>query len=83
MTDLNRLKGPMAAPASGRDPLSLVILLHGYGSNGDDLMGLVPYWRASLPDRCHRSVGGPTSAVGPPASTSANRAAAGASDAAP
>ncbi len=50
MTDLNRLKGPMAAPASGRDPLSLVILLHGYGSNGDDLMGLVPYWRASLPD---------------------------------
>jgi phospholipase/carboxylesterase len=43
MTDLTRLKGPMAAPASGRAPQSMVILLHGYGSNGEDLMGLVPY----------------------------------------
>lgn len=50
MTDLTRLKGPVAAPASGRDPQSMVILLHGYGSNGADLMGLVPYWRASLPN---------------------------------
>lgn len=43
MTELSRLTGPSAAPASGRDPQSLVILLHGYGSNGADLMGLVPY----------------------------------------
>jgi phospholipase/carboxylesterase len=27
----------------------VVILLHGYGSNGADLIGLVPYWRAALP----------------------------------
>ncbi|MDP3490722.1 MAG: dienelactone hydrolase family protein [Phenylobacterium sp.] len=40
----------MSAPASGRNPQSLVILLHGYGSNGADLMGLVPYWREALPD---------------------------------
>ena len=49
MTDLTRLKGPSVAPASGRAPQSLVILLHGYGSNGDDLIGLAPYWRTSLP----------------------------------
>ena len=28
----------------------MVILLHGYGSNGDDLIGLAPYWRSALPD---------------------------------
>jgi len=50
MSTLTRLTGPSAAPASGRDPQSLVILLHGYGSNGADLMGLVPYWRDALPD---------------------------------
>jgi phospholipase/carboxylesterase len=50
MTELTRLRGPEATPASGQDPQSMVILLHGYGSNGADLMGLVPYWRASLPD---------------------------------
>lgn len=50
MTDLTRLKGPMAAPASNRDPQSMVILMHGYGSSGADMMGLVPYWRASLPN---------------------------------
>ena len=50
MSELTRLRGPEAAPASGQTPRSMVVLLHGYGSNGDDLMGLVPYWRASLPD---------------------------------
>jgi phospholipase/carboxylesterase len=43
------LTGPSSAPAHGK-PTSLVILLHGYGSNGDDLIGLVPYWRGVLPD---------------------------------
>ena len=44
------LHGPVVAPASGRAPASMVILLHGYGSNGEDLIGLVPYWRGALPD---------------------------------
>ena len=48
MTDT--LSGPAVIPASGAKPTSLVILLHGYGSNGDDLIGLVPYWRQALPD---------------------------------
>jgi phospholipase/carboxylesterase len=43
------LDGPRVAPAAGGAPTSLVIFTHGYGSNGDDLIGLVPYWQASLP----------------------------------
>ena len=35
---------------SGNVPKSLVILLHGYGSNGEDLIGLAPYWKQDLPD---------------------------------
>ena len=37
------------APASGEAARSLVILLHGYGSNGEDLISLAPYWRDALP----------------------------------
>lgn len=44
------LTGPMAPPKSGGAPRSIVVLLHGYGSNGADLVGLTPYWRDALPD---------------------------------
>jgi len=43
------LSGPMLAPKLGA-PKQLVVLLHGYGSNGDDLIGLAPYFAAVLPD---------------------------------
>ena len=66
MTDLTRLKGPQSAPARGRDPQSLVILLHGYGSNGDDLIGLAPYWRASLPDTVFMAPNAPEICPGAP-----------------
>jgi phospholipase/carboxylesterase len=33
-----------------KDAQSLVILLHGYGSNGQDLISLTPYWRPNLPN---------------------------------
>jgi phospholipase/carboxylesterase len=36
-------------PAAGVTVRSLVILLHGYGSNGEDLISLAPYWRGALP----------------------------------
>src|SRR5262245_39072575 len=42
--------GPSFGPAAGGKPRRLVILLHGYGSNGDDLLGLAPYWARQLPD---------------------------------
>jgi phospholipase/carboxylesterase len=44
------LSSPQVSPASGGAPKQLVVLLHGYGSNGADLIGLAPYWQAALPD---------------------------------
>jgi len=44
------LTGPVVLPQSGGPPKSLVVLLHGYGSNGEDLIGLTPFWRDALPD---------------------------------
>lgn len=38
------------APASGNKPKNVVVLLHGYGSNGEDLISLAPYWQKALPD---------------------------------
>lgn len=31
------------------EPTHLVVLLHGYGADGDDLIGLAPHWQARLP----------------------------------
>lgn len=49
MTEPVKLSGPMLAPASGK-ARHLVVLLHGYGSDGRDLIGLGQYWRDSFPD---------------------------------
>lgn len=43
------LDGPRQPPARGGKPEALVILLHGYGSNGSDLISLAPYWAKLLP----------------------------------
>jgi phospholipase/carboxylesterase len=42
------LSGEPFGPAAGGKARRLVILLHGYGSNGDDLMGLAPHWVRQL-----------------------------------
>lgn len=44
------LSGPSQKPASGGKPKQLVVLLHGYGSNGDDLIGLAPFFAQALPE---------------------------------
>jgi phospholipase/carboxylesterase len=43
------IDGPRVSPPAGTEVRSLVILLHGYGSNGADLISLAPHWRAALP----------------------------------
>ena len=43
------LSGPELAPAGGAKAKQAVVLLHGYGSNGADLLGLAPHWAALLP----------------------------------
>ncbi|HVC53507.1 MAG TPA: alpha/beta fold hydrolase [Stellaceae bacterium] len=44
------LSGPTHPPAGGGTPRRLVILLHGLGADGNDLIGLAPYWAPLLPD---------------------------------
>ena len=43
------IDGPRAPPARGGKPDALVVLLHGYGSNGADLISLASYWTKALP----------------------------------
>lgn len=50
MNDLPRLTGPAYGPAAAGAPKRLVILLHGYGANGEDLIGLAPPLSQVLPD---------------------------------
>lgn len=45
-----KLSGPMVPPLGGVAPKHLVVLLHGYGSNGDDLIGLASAWQPILPE---------------------------------
>lgn len=44
------LDGPRAAPASGQPARQLVVLLHGVGADGADLIGLTPLLAQALPD---------------------------------
>jgi phospholipase/carboxylesterase len=46
---VTKLTGPSVAAASGA-ARQLVVLCHGYGSDGNDLIGLAPYWQRLLPD---------------------------------
>ena len=47
---LPKLFGPRRPPAAGGSPKQLVILLHGLGADGNDLIGLAPYWAPLLPE---------------------------------
>jgi phospholipase/carboxylesterase len=44
------LQGPSRPPRAGGKPKSLVVLLHGLGSDGNDLISLAPYWAPLLPE---------------------------------
>lgn len=47
---MTHLSGPRMAPRSGGPPRRLVVLLHGVGADGDDLIGLAPTLARHLPD---------------------------------
>ena len=49
MPDLFNLSGPSFPPRSGTAPRQLVILLHGWGADGNDLIGLAPHFARTLP----------------------------------
>jgi phospholipase/carboxylesterase len=60
------IDGPRIEPASGGPARSLVILLHGYGSNGDDLISLGLDWRTALPDTAFVAPDAPEPCPGAP-----------------
>jgi phospholipase/carboxylesterase len=45
---LTALTGPRLPPARGK-ATHLVVLCHGYGADGNDLIGLAPHWQRELP----------------------------------
>jgi len=44
------VNGASLQPLSGGPPKQIVLLLHGYGSNGADLNSLASHWQSALPD---------------------------------
>lgn len=60
-----QLDGPRLAPASGSAAKQLVILLHGYGADGNDLIGLGYEWAHYLPDAAFISPNAPETLPGP------------------
>lgn len=49
MTTEMALAGPSFGPAAGGKAERLVVLLHGWGANGNDLIGLAPHYARILP----------------------------------
>ena len=45
---MRALSGPRLPPARGT-ATHLVVLCHGYGADGNDLIGLAPHWQRALP----------------------------------
>lgn len=54
MLDWNPLSkivnGASLKPRSGAAPKQIVLLLHGFGSSGADMISLAPHWQETLPD---------------------------------
>ena len=50
MSEQPSLDSPRLAPVGGGRPKQLVLLLHGVGADGNDLIGLAPYFQRVLPE---------------------------------
>lgn len=57
--------GPRLAPAAGGAARQLVLLLHGYGADGNDLIDLGRHWGLVLPDAAFLSPHAPDRFPGP------------------
>jgi len=44
------VNGASLKPRSGEAPKQIVLLLHGFGSSGSDMISLAPHWQDALPD---------------------------------
>ncbi len=61
-----KLDGPSHGPHAGGKPGHLVILLHGYGADGNDLIGLAPVLAPLMPDTVFHSPNAPYPCEGNP-----------------
>jgi phospholipase/carboxylesterase len=62
---LRPLTGPRLPPARGR-ATHLVVLCHGYGADGNDLIGLAPHWQKLLPTVAFAAPNAPEPCAGSP-----------------
>jgi phospholipase/carboxylesterase len=62
---LRPLAGPRLPPARG-SATHLVVLLHGYGADGNDLIGLAPHWQRMLPTAAFVAPNAPEPCAGAP-----------------
>lgn len=53
------LDGPRFGPAGGGQPEALVVMLHGVGADGNDLIGIAPMWAQLLPTVAFVAPNGP------------------------
>ena len=60
------LDGPRLAPAGGGAPRQLVVFLHGYGADGNDLIGLGREWASLLPHAAFVSPNAPEACAASP-----------------
>jgi phospholipase/carboxylesterase len=63
---LTTLSGPMLMPRSGRAPKQAVVLLHGYGADGSDLISLAGAWQDLLPEAAFVAPNAPEPVPGMP-----------------
>ena len=59
MNQIKSIEGPIFEPTSKNKPKQLVVLCHGLGSDGNDLIGLAPYFAKTLPDAIFMSPNAP------------------------
>jgi phospholipase/carboxylesterase len=63
---MTKLEGPSHGPHAGGKPGHLVVLLHGYGADGNDLIGLAPLFAQLLPDTVFHAPNAPYPCDGNP-----------------
>ena len=64
---MTKLEGPSHGPHAGGKPGHLVVLLHGYGADGNDLIGLAPVLAPLMPDVVFHAPNAPYPCEGNPA----------------
>ena len=66
MTNLPELSGPEVKPASGGPAKQLIVFVHGYGADGNDLISLGQYYAQVAPDAAFISPNAPYRCDGSP-----------------